>query len=51
MSPREFAAYAQGLLDTLGGMALRFKLPLLAHLIDLAAREAEHTAKLPDEKN
>lgn len=45
MTPHEFATYARSLLDALAKMALRFKMPLLAHMIDLAAQEAEHCAK------
>lgn len=51
MSAEEFAAYVHGLLDSLSKMALRFDMPLLAHLVDLAAREAEHNAKKPGPGN
>ncbi len=41
-SAEDFASYAHGMLVSLRKTALRFDMPLLAHLVDLAAREAEH---------
>lgn len=50
-SAEDFAAYAHGMLTSLRKTALRFDMPLLAHLVDLAAREAEHNIKKPGPTN
>ena len=44
MSLGEYAAYAEAMLLSLRNVAILYKQPLLAHLIDLAAIEAKHVS-------